>query len=123
MSSGSVSVFAAASKFMTGAAFWAASGLATNHRGTETQRILINKKRWLCVLCVSVVRVTVIAAAWVKDFIDILLMSVSPRGRARCRRLQHVLLNAPGLDLTEDDLVGIAAVHHVNDLKSRRHLA
>src|ERR1700761_4483500 len=37
--------------------------------------------------------------------------------------LQDKLLHAPGLDFAHDDLVGIAAVHHVDDLEARRQLA
>ena len=45
------------------------------------------------------------------------------RARTRRRRLQDVLLHAPRLDLAEDRLVRIAAVHHVDHLEARRHLA
>ena len=39
------------------------------------------------------------------------------------RRLEHQFLHAPRLDLADDDLVRIAAIHHVNDLESGRGLA
>ena len=38
-------------------------------------------------------------------------------------RLQDVLLHAPRFDLAQDDLVGIAAVHHVHHLEPGRDLA
>ena len=41
--------------------------------------------------------------------------------RHPCR--QHELLHAPGFDFAHDDLVGIAAVHHVDDLEAGRQLA
>src|SRR5215471_21867561 len=37
--------------------------------------------------------------------------------------LQDEFLHAPGFDFTDDDLVGIAAVHHVNHLEARSQLA
>src|SRR3569833_4618461 len=37
--------------------------------------------------------------------------------------LQDKFLHAPGFALAHDDLVGIAAVHHVDDLETRRQLA
>src|ERR1700749_1201417 len=37
--------------------------------------------------------------------------------------LQDEFLHAPGFDFAHDDLVGIAAVHHVNHLEARRQLA
>src|SRR5258707_7055273 len=36
--------------------------------------------------------------------------------------LEDELLHPPGFDFTHDDLVGIAAVHHVDDLEIRRQL-
>src|SRR5258708_20732122 len=39
------------------------------------------------------------------------------------RAAQNKLLHAPGFDFADNDLVGIAAVHHVNHLPARRQLA
>src|SRR5271165_1494080 len=38
-------------------------------------------------------------------------------------RFQQEFLDAPGLDLRNVDLVGIAAIHHVHHLEPRRFLA
>src|SRR5262249_30435988 len=37
--------------------------------------------------------------------------------------LEDELLHAPGFDLSDDDLVGVAAIHHVDDLQSAEFLA
>ena len=37
--------------------------------------------------------------------------------------MEDILLDAPRLDLAQDNLVGIATVQHVDDLKSWWHLA
>src|SRR5215212_2444193 len=46
-----------------------------------------------------------------------------PRRGARLRRSQDELLHAPRFDLTQNDFVGIATVHHVNHLEAGRLLA
>ena len=52
------------------------------------------------------------------SFIDVAALLARRRWR-----LQDVLLHAPRFDFAQDDLVRIAAVHHVDDLEARRHLA
>ena len=37
--------------------------------------------------------------------------------------MQNVFLHSPGFDFAEDELVGIAAIHHVDDLKPAEFLA
>src|SRR5579885_1102244 len=44
------------------------------------------------------------------------------RGAGR-QRLQYVFLNSPGFDFAEDDLVGIAAIEHVDHLEARGKFA
>ena len=36
---------------------------------------------------------------------------------------EHELLHAPGFDLADDDLVGVAAIHHVDHLEAAELLA
>src|SRR5262245_66155994 len=43
--------------------------------------------------------------------------------RLRGCRLEQQLLHPPRLDFADDDLVGIAAIHHVDDLEAAKLLA
>ncbi len=50
-------------------------------------------------------------------------MTRSPCRDLRGLRLEHQFLDAPGLDLSDEDLIGVPAVHHVHDLKPAEFLA
>src|SRR5262245_37915075 len=98
MSAGSVNALGAESKFISGTAFCASTGIAATTPATN----MANRSR------------------------IVLFMPSAPtsaRGRPRRRRLQHELLHSPRFDFAEDDLVGVAAVHHVDHLESRRDFA
>src|SRR6266576_1611518 len=105
MSSGVVSALAAESNWMSGT-FWAAAG-------NPARKVAAKSKG----------RMRFIGISWF--WVSARLL----RGRCldgRVRRLgltQNVFLHAPGFDFAEDDLVGIAAVHHVDDLETRCDLA
>src|SRR5690349_9844982 len=90
MSSGSVSAFGAESNAISGAAFCASVVSPVK----EIARNNTSKKRFMTILRLS-------------------------RARGFCGLcLEHEFLHTPRLDFSDDHLVGIAAVHHMNDLES-----
>src|SRR5471030_1751444 len=101
MSSGSVSGLAAESKAISGTAFWAAAGRPASNATASSS----GKKRLMG---------------------SLLLMFDPGLPCARClrgHRLQDEFLHAPGFDFPDDDLVRIAAIHHVDDLEPTEFLA
>src|ERR1700731_2743288 len=101
MSSGSVRGLAAESKAIWGTAFWAPAGNpASNPAATSS-----GNRRLMGSLL-------------------LILDSFLPCARClRGHRLQDELLHAPGFDFTDDDLVRVAAIHHVYDLEPAEFLA
>src|SRR5580704_6547781 len=104
MSSGSVSGPGAESKAIWGTAFWPAAGNAARNAATTNSG---NRR-----------------------FMGSLLLMLHPflscLSCARClrrHRLQDELLHAPGFDFPDDDLVRVAAIHHVDDLEPAEFLA
>src|ERR1700681_1314061 len=101
MSSGSVSGLAAESKAIWGTAFWPAAGNPAGNAATTNS----GNRRLMR---------------------SLLLMLHSFLSGARClrgHRLQDELLGAPRFDFTNDDLVRVAAIHHVDDLEAAEFLA
>src|SRR5215469_12770334 len=93
MSSGRVSGFAE-SKFITGAVVCADIGCgARTAAATSARARMVN--------------------------VVFMVRSSTARARAASRQLQDVFLDAPRFDLAEDQLVRIAAIKHVDHLKSR----
>ena len=65
-----------------------------------------------------------VAATGCKNaFHGALLVTCSCRGVVAAVGCKNEFLHAPGFDLAEDDLVGVAAVHHVDHLEARRDFA
>src|SRR5580765_5980192 len=107
MSAGSVSTFAAESNESSGAAFCADTAAAAHSRAIGSAHAIGFSQ----VVFISVIFMTRSSSGSLAG------------GRPRGRRLQDVLLHAPRLDFSEHDLVRVAAVHHVHDLKAGRVLA
>src|SRR5256885_1800637 len=93
MSSGSVSGFAAESNAISGTAFWAAGSTARDSTASKRGKKLLMEN---------------------------LLSSTRCLGG---HRLQDEFLHSPGFDLPDDDLVWVAAIHHVDDLEPAEFLA
>src|ERR1700731_4278580 len=104
MSSGSVSGLAAESNAICGTAFWATAGTPARNAAATKSSNEGFMGRFSCGL-----------------FIPACTLSC-----ARClrgNRLQDELLHAPGLNFPDDELVRIAAIHHVDDLEPTELLA
>src|SRR5438552_1716170 len=101
MSSGSVSRFAAESKAISGIAFWAAAGNAARSVAATNS----GKKRLM-------------------ESLPVMLDPILSCTRCLSGRwLQDESLHAPGFDFPNNDFVGIAAIHHVDDLEPAEFLA
>src|SRR5437879_11788384 len=95
MSSGSVSGFGLESKAISGTAFCAVAGIAARSVAANSSGTKYFIKNLLsCARCLS-------GGRW----------------------LQHEFLHAPGFDFPDDELVWIAAIHHVDDLEPAEFLA
>src|SRR5450432_3233169 len=105
MSSGVVSALVAESKAISGT-FWASAGNPARHVAASSE---ITKRfifiSWFWCLCRLLRRRR---------------LDVRSGGLGL---LQDQLLHTPGFDFANDDLVRIAAIHHVDDLKAGRHFA
>src|SRR3989442_3641189 len=95
MSSGSVSGFGLESKAISGTAFCAVAGIAA--------------------------RSVTASSSGTKYLIKNLLSCARCLGGGRW--LQHEFLHSPGFDFPDDELVWIAAIHHVDDLEPAEFLA
>src|SRR6266436_163308 len=102
MSSGVVSALTAESNWMSGT-FWAAAGKPARKVAASSK----GRKRF-------------IGISWFSGYACELLRGRCLDGRVRRLGLaQNEFLHAPGFDFAQDDLVRIAAVHHVDDLEAR----
>src|SRR6202030_3041421 len=105
MSSGSTSGLGADSKAISGTGVWAVARKAPSG---NTSAVSASGKTYLMETSSTRIFVCVI--------------STDDRGPGGLR-LQEQLLDAPGFDLADHDLVRVAAIHHVHDLEAAEFLA